>query len=143
MAGLRMTMVIRNPEGLRAKVQARTARQKVRVRQATATLKQEETELVESFTPKRTRYMVNHLVSRFTQDGYNYFVGWLRGEFVGEENPVTKQVVSRFYAVDVIHGTRFRAGNDVLAKARAIMRPRIRELYRRALSDRLSGPAGL
>lgn len=126
-------MVVRGLEGLKQKVRARTVEQKARIRAATAQLMQEEFELDQGLVPRDTNYLANHMVGRLTRGGYNYFVGFLRGEFVGEINPVTGKVVTEFYAVHVIRGTRHMAGRDFLTEGRTLMRQRIRDVYRRAL----------
>jgi hypothetical protein len=129
-------MQVREVEGLRAKQQARTKAQKARVLQATALNKQDEFELVVDLANKDTQYMASQTQSESTYDGYGYRTGYHARDFIGKTNPVTGKVITSFYPVYVIKGTRYYAGNDFLGAARRTMRPVVRKRLANALSGR-------
>jgi hypothetical protein len=133
---MRITMQVREVEGLRAKAQARTKRQKQRVLEATELNKRQEFDLVVDLANKDTQYMASHTQSESTYQGFGYRTGYHARDFIGHTNPVTGKVITSFYPVYVIHGTRFYAGNDFLGAARRTMRPIVRKRLANALSGR-------
>ncbi len=126
-------MFVRNTDGLKAKLRARTARQKQRVLEASQDLGDEEHAEVVRLANRDTGYMASQTKLRFTRGGYNYLVGYFAEDFIGQTNPVTGQTILRFYPVDVIYGTRFYAGNDFLTAAHRLMAARTRSRYVAAL----------
>jgi hypothetical protein len=120
--------------GLRAKLNARTARQRRNVVEAMDELKQEEFSVAQSEAPRRTNFMANHMIEETTYRGYGYRIGFLRKFFVGLTNPVTDKVVTRFYALDVVYGTERMAGNNFLRRSRQRMRPRVLKRVAAALN---------
>lgn len=127
-------MFVRNTAGLEAKLKARTRQQKQRVLEASQDLGDEEHAEVVALANRDTGYMASQTKLRFTRGGFNYLVGYFAEDFIGQDNPVTGQLITRFYPVDVIFGTRFYAGNDFLTAAHRLMRDRIRARYAAALS---------
>ena len=133
MAEFRLTLTLRNLDGLKAKIRARTRRQREEIRHATLELGLEEYELVRALANKDTGYMAEHIVLEFTRDGFNYVILLRARDFVGKVNPATGRTIDQFYPVFVVKGTKERAGNDFFRQARRIMKPRIRARYARAL----------
>jgi hypothetical protein len=133
---VRVTLLSRMTQGLPAKLAARTARQKERVKATTPVLLQEEFSIAQSLINRDTEFSANNMIAEVTREGYNYALGFRRDQFVGKTNPVTGKVVTEFYIRYVHDGTRYYAGNPFLATARRLMRPRIRAAYARALSGR-------
>ncbi|MBA2672021.1 MAG: hypothetical protein H0U67_16755 [Gemmatimonadetes bacterium] len=133
---MRLTMLARNTSGLRAKLEARTARQKARQLKAAQDAGEEEHAVVVSLANRDTGYMASRTRLEFTRGGYNYAVGYRAEDFIGQTNPVTGRPITSFYPVYVIQGTRRYAGNDFLSAARRIMRPRVLRRYSDALSGR-------
>ena len=133
---MRVTMLARNTSGVRAKLEARTVRQKRRLLGAVQDMGQEERTLVTSLANVDTGYMASQTRLEFTRGGFNYATGYRAEDFVGKTNPSTGKPITAFYPVYVIRGTRFYAGNDFLSAARRIMRPRVLKAYSAALSGR-------
>ncbi len=132
---IRVTMFARVTEGLVAKLAARTRRQK----QAVLAVSQREAEathsLAQSLANRDTGYMASQLRLEFTRGGFNWVIGFRAEDFIGQTNPVTGLLILRFYPVDVIHGTRFYAGNDFLTAAHRLRRLARLQAYRRALQS--------
>jgi hypothetical protein len=133
---MRITMQVREVEGLRAKAQARTKRQKARVLATTERNKKDEFNLVVDKAPKDTQWMASQTQSESTYQGYGYRTGYHARNFVGQTNPVTGKVIKDFYPYWVIKGTSRKAGNDFLGAARREMRPIARKRLANALSGR-------
>jgi hypothetical protein len=131
-------MVVRNTEGLKAKIRARTKQQKARIKQATATGLERVFNLAQEKCPRDTEYMALHMAQGLTRDGFNFFVGFFREDFVGQLNRQVEppRLITEFYPDFVIRGTRFRAGNDFLMAALREDRPNLLRLYRVALAGR-------
>jgi hypothetical protein len=135
---MRVTLLSRMTQGLPAKLAARTAKQKARVKVATDRLGHEEHSLVVGLANRDTGYMAGQTRLEFTREGYNYAVGYRSEDFVGQSNTqvTPPRLITEFYPVYVVQGTRHYAGNDFLSASRRLMRPRIRAAYARALSGR-------
>lgn len=140
MARLRTTVLLRNVEGLKAKIRARTQRQRARLKAAATANMEDERELARVLCPKDTEWMVEHIRAEPTREGFNYFVGFFAADFVGQMNTnvTPPRLITVFYPDFVVRGTRFQAGNDFLREVRRIMRPVIRERNRNALRAGLS-----
>lgn len=130
---LRLTMVVRNTDGLKAKLKAKGQAAKERLLEASREMADEVLKTAEARCPQDTGYMAQHLVVAFTRGGFNWTVGFRRGDFVGRTNPVTGKTITAFYPVFVIRGTRFMAGNDFLSAALRSKRRQIRAAYAKAL----------
>ena len=135
---MRVTLLSRMTSGLEAKLKARTAKQKAAVKATTQVLGHEEHSVVVGLANRDTGYMANQTRLEVTREGYNYAVGYRAEDFVGRTNTEVNppRVITQFYPVFVVQGTRHYAGNDFLSAARRVMRPRIRTAYARALSGR-------
>jgi hypothetical protein len=134
MAKVRQTLLVRNVEGLKAKARARTRRQVAAVKAAQEVNFIEEFDLAQGLANRLTNFMADNMVHRLTRGGFNYFLGFIRREFVGKVNPVTQQVVTEPYYEFVHNGTRFYIGNPFLDETRRIMKPRAARRLRRALA---------
>jgi hypothetical protein len=128
-------MVLRNTDGVKARLRARTKRQKDAVLKASADNMRDDRNLARDLCPKDTTYMVRHLRAEPTREGFNYFIGFLRGDFVGQENTLVDphRLITEFYPEFVIRGTRFQAGNDFLAEVRRVNQATRRARYKAAL----------
>lgn len=135
MSGIRLTMVVRNTAGLRAKIRARTAKQKAAVRAVTAQDAQATFDLAQALCNRDTGYAASKMFVRLTRDGFNWVLGFHAEDFVGQTNTLASppRLITEFYIRWVIEGTRHRAGNDFLATAFRL-RMNVRRLgYRQAL----------
>ncbi len=133
---MRVTMLVRSTTGLEASMRARTARQRQRVKAATARSLDRVFTRAQESTPRDTHYMALHMRAELIREGYDFAVGFRSSDFVGQTNPATGQVITAFYPVFVIKGTRFMAGRDFLSAALRAERMNIRRGYARALSER-------
>lgn len=133
---MRVTLIVRENQGLNAKMQARTKAQKQRVLAATKLNKDEEFALVIDRANKDTGYMATQTQSEFTYGGYGYRTGYHARDFIGKMNNFVDppRLITRFYPKDVHDGTRFYAGNPFLESARRTMRPIVRQRLAKALS---------
>lgn len=131
---MRSRLIARESPGLVPKLTGRLRQQRERVLAVMAAAKREEFELAIDLAPKDTTYMASQTQSESTNRGFGYITGYRAEDFIGQTNPVTDEVIEVFYPVIVHDGTRTRAGNPWLANARKIMRPRVRERVRQALS---------
>lgn len=136
MPAIRMEVKVRNLDGLKAKVRARTQRAEQRLlvqaqKEAEATF-----DLAQALCPRDTEYMANHMRLDYTRGGFNWKLGFHRSDFVGQTNPVTGRTITEFYPLFVVEGTRFQAGNDFLRAAAKLRAAQIRTNYRRALEGR-------
>ncbi len=132
----RLTVTVRNVEGLTAFLKARDARQRARVRAVTERGLDRVFHMAQSLCPRDTHYMALHMLGETTRNGTNFFVGWKKDRFVGEVNEATGEVVTEFYPPFVVFGTRFMAGRDPLTPALQAERANLRRGYARALSDK-------
>jgi hypothetical protein len=130
---MRVTMLVRNTDGLKAKLRTRTERKKARIRQTTAEEGQAVLEIADELCNVDTGYMRSQLKLKITRDGYNFAVGFWAEDFVGKVNPATGKVIQVFYPPFPILGTRFMAGFDFLSAALRIRKSALREGYRAAL----------
>ncbi len=130
---MRVTMLVRNTDGLKAKIRARTREQKQRVREVAEREGDETYAIAFSLANRDTGYMADQLRLEFTRGGFNWAVGFRSEDFIGQVNPVTQQEITAFYPVFVILGTRFYAGNDFLTAALRGRRELIRQSYARAI----------
>lgn len=134
MARMRMTVEVRNVEGLKRKLRARTQRQETKLLEATAVDAERVYALAQSYCPEDTGYMKDHLRLTFTRGGFNYRLGWRREDFVGQTNPLTGRVITDFYPLFVVYGTRYMAGRDPITPALEQERRNRMQRYRRALA---------
>lgn len=135
MAGVRMTMTVRNLDGLRAKVRAQTQRQKEHVRTATALDMEATFDLAQALCNRDTGFAASKMFAELTRDGFNWVIGFRASDFIGQTNTLASpaRLVTEFYIRFVIEGTRFMAGNDFLATAFRLRVDQRRLLYQRAL----------
>lgn len=131
---MRVTMLVRNTDGLKAKLKARHREQKQAVLAVAEREGNETYAIAHSLANRDTGYMADHLRLTFTRGGFNWNVGFRAEDFVGQVNPVTGQEITAFYPVFVILGTRFYAGNDFLTAAMRSRREMIRQSYARAIA---------
>ncbi len=132
---MRLTVTVKQNPTLFAKLKAKTARQKVAAREATAKSAERAFVRVQELVPRDTNYMADHTRIRLTDEGLGYLIGWYTKDFVGQTNPVTGQQISTFYPRYVVYGTSQMAGRDPLTPALQAERPN----YRRAIARALSG----
>ena len=116
-----------------AKLRLRTRQQIERAQEAAQHSAERTFARVQEAVPRDTHYMALNTQIRFTDNKLGYRIGWYRSDFVGQINPVTGQVISTFYPVYVIYGTRFMAGRDVLTPAFRAERPNFRKALQRAV----------
>lgn len=131
----RVTMLVRNLDGLKARRRSKTARQKAALRQAVEEQGAATLAVAEDLCPIDTGFMIERLRLTFTRNGLNWNIGFRAEDFLGVVNPVTDRVVTAFYPVFVLGGTRHMAGNDFLTAALRLRSARIRAAYRKALTD--------
>jgi hypothetical protein len=122
---VRLTVQARVVDGLEAKLRARTQRQKAQILAEVAESGDRVFARVQDTVPRLTHYMAEHTLLIPTYNGYGYRVGWHARDFIGKRNPVTKQIITRFYPVDVHYGTKHMAGRDVITPATELERPRL------------------
>lgn len=134
MAGFRLRIGLRNNDGVKRGIHRRARRIRGAWAEATVLNADDEFQLMQAECPRLTHYMALHMLLEFKDEGLGYFIGWAHNKFVGEVNPVTNEVVTTFYPIFVINGTRFMAGNNFPAAVRQALRARILGRYRRALA---------
>ncbi len=127
-------MLVRNTQGLKAKLRARTQQQKQAVLAVMATSGERVLNTAAGLTAFDTGYMLSKLRLEPTRGGYNYAVGWRDEDFTGQSNPATGQPIDVFYPVFVVLGTRFMAGRDPLTPALRLERPTLNQELAQALS---------
>lgn len=124
-----MTVLVRNTEGLKAKLRARTVKQKQRILTASGKEAEATFDLAQALCPRDTEWMATHMHLEYTRGGYNWWIGFLRGDFVGQTNNLANPpfIITAFYPKFVIEGTesRFRPGNDFLRAALELRRTQI------------------
>jgi hypothetical protein len=127
-------MTARMSDGYEAFVRARTRSQREAIRRVTATEMDHCFNIVVADVNRLTGYMADQTTPKLTNEGTGFTVGWYAEDFIGQENPVTGQIITSFYPVFVIKGTSRMAGNDVLTAALRERRPAILAGYRLALT---------
>jgi len=131
-------MTVRNLDGLKARVLARTRRQKQAVRAFTETDLGETFDLAQALCNRDTGYAASKMFAQLTRGGYNWVIGFLRTDFVGQVNTLASppRLITEFYIKFVLEGTRFMAGNDFLATSFRLRMAQRRIGYRDALRAR-------
>lgn len=135
MSGLRMTVQVRNTAGLKAKIRARTVAQKRRILETSIREGEATFDLAQALANRDTSYMADHMRLDFTRGGFNWTVGFRREDFVGQTNSNASppRLITEFYPIFVLEGSRFQAGNDFLRAALELRRSKILGAYRQAL----------
>lgn len=135
---MRLRVILRNVEGLKARLEARTAEQR---RQIKAEMVRSSVRVfagVQALTPVDTGFMRRQLRRTLTREGYNYAIGWYSSDFLGVLNPVSQRVITFFYVVPIIYGSKRMAGRDPLTPA---LREE-REILRGNIAAILGGVSG-
>lgn len=114
---VRMTVLVRQTAGLTARMQAKTRAQRAAVLEAAERDRERTFARAQSECPRDTHYMALHMVDEPTRGGFHWAIGFRRRDFVGHTNPADGRVITAFYPVFVIHGTRRQAGNNFLRRA--------------------------
>jgi hypothetical protein len=125
---------LKNLDATKARIRTRMQRKRDAWAEATVANAEDDFTVMQSLCPRLTHFMALHMLLEFSEDGLEYFIGWVRSKFVGLWNPVLKANVKVFYPPFVIHGTSRMAGNDFRLEAQRITRPRRIERYRKALA---------
>lgn len=126
---MRVTVRLRNTDGLKARMLARTTAQRQAIRAEMGRSSVRVFAEAQSLTPRDTGFMQAKLRRNLTRNGFNYVVGWYAADFIGAINPRTLRPITYFYPLAVVYGSRFMGGRDpltpALEKERPIMRANI------------------
>lgn len=127
----RVTVKVRNTDGLRAALQAKDRRVKDAVLDIVAESADRAFNIAQDLCPRDTGFMADKMRLEFTREGYNYAIGWHAADFLGETRRGALPVP--FYPPYVVFGTSEQAGRDPLTPAIEEERPRALAAMRRAL----------
>ena len=131
-------MVVRNLDGLKARIRARTQRQKQAIRAFTETDLGETFDLAQALCNRDTGYAASKMIAQLTRGGYHWVIGFLRTDFVGQVNTLASppRLITEFYIKFVLEGTSRMAGNDFLTTAFRLRIAQRRLGYQEALRAR-------
>lgn len=120
---MRIRLILRNVDGVKARALARTARQREQIKAEMVRSSVRVFAGVQALTPVDTGFMRRKLRRTLTRNGFNYLVGWYASDFLGVLNPVSGRVITFFYPIPVVYGTKRRAGQDPLTPPHREERP--------------------
>lgn len=130
---MRLTLVARNTEGVGARLQSRTARQKEAVKSEMGRSGIRVLAGVIANAPRKTGYLASRTTLRRTREGFNYGVGYYAEDFIGQIGR-DGRLITVFYPILLWGGTRVMAGRDWLTPALEAERPIVRGNLARILA---------
>jgi HK97 gp10 family phage protein len=132
MAG-RWTMSTRNFEAVKSNLRQYDQRARAAARRVVAESMDRTFITAQALCPRATGYMADNMRADLSPDGLAYQVGFREGDFVGQTNPATGQVITAFYPLYQEFGTSKMAAQPCIFPARDQERPRFRRELRAAL----------
>jgi hypothetical protein len=134
----RRTYFVRNLAGVEAGIRARNPAQRAAIRAVTARGLERALHSAQDLCPRDSGYMALHMRAELTHEGFGFRLGWHRDDFVGQINTLVEpnRLITDFYPVFVVFGTRHMQGRDPISPALRAERPNLLRGYARALQLR-------
>lgn len=127
----RLTMRVRNTDGVKARLQARNIQTRLRILDAVDESASRVLHIAQDLCPRDTGFMAEKMRLEFFREGYSFAIGWHADDFLGQTRRGGQP--TPFYPPYVVLGTSRMAGRDPLTPAVEEERPRAREAFAKAL----------
>lgn len=115
--------MLRNVDGVKSRALARTQSQRQQIKAEMVRSSVRVFAGVQALTPVDTGFMRRQLRRTLTRNGFNYAIGWYASDFLGVLNPVSQRVITFFYPIPIVYGSKRMAGRDPLTPALREERP--------------------